>query len=203
MPIRPELKYLYPIDWPQVSKWVRFVRAQGRCERCGRPHGEIVRRLDDGRWWDDAQATWRDGSGRKAPCPGRRCTRACDQGRACGSPPRPQPFALRPPAPQHQRVVPEMSPAARPRRTSPPNPSHAAQASSNRGSLLGSLPLLVTLRNGRPSTPRNLQLSDRQARSRGPSAATLGGCSPIRLQLSDRQANSPTWIASWRPLPAA
>ena len=46
MPIRPENRWLYPIDWPQVSKWVRFVRAQGRCERCGRPHGEIVRRLD-------------------------------------------------------------------------------------------------------------------------------------------------------------
>lgn len=69
MPIRPELKYFYPIDWPQVSQWVRFVRARGRCERCGRPHGETVSRLDDGRWWDDAQAIWRDGSGGKAPSP--------------------------------------------------------------------------------------------------------------------------------------
>jgi hypothetical protein len=28
-----------------------------------------VRRLDDGRWWDDAQAIWRNGSGRRAPSP--------------------------------------------------------------------------------------------------------------------------------------
>ena len=28
MPIRPEFKYLYPIDWPQISHWVRFVRAK-------------------------------------------------------------------------------------------------------------------------------------------------------------------------------
>ena len=49
MPIKPELRYLYPIDWPQVSRWVRFVRAKGRCEHCGRPHGQVVRHLGDGR----------------------------------------------------------------------------------------------------------------------------------------------------------
>jgi len=27
MPIKPELRHYYPIDWPQVSSWVRFVRA--------------------------------------------------------------------------------------------------------------------------------------------------------------------------------
>ena len=69
MPIRPELRWFYPIDWPQVSRWVRFVRAQGRCETCGRPHGEVVRCLDDGRWWDEARAAWRDGRGRHAPSP--------------------------------------------------------------------------------------------------------------------------------------
>jgi len=50
VPIKPELRYLYPIDWPQVSRWVRFVRAKGRCEHCGRPHGAVVRHLGDGRW---------------------------------------------------------------------------------------------------------------------------------------------------------
>ena len=45
MPIKPELRYYYPIDWPQVSRWVRFVRAKGRCEACGRPHGQVVRHL--------------------------------------------------------------------------------------------------------------------------------------------------------------
>ena len=69
MPIRPEFKYLYPIDWPQVSHWVRFVRAKGRCQACGRPHGEIVRHMGDGRWWDEEQQTWRDGRGRKVPSP--------------------------------------------------------------------------------------------------------------------------------------
>ena len=50
MPIKPELRYYYPIDWPQVSRWVRFVRAKGCCETCGRPHGQVVRHLGDGRW---------------------------------------------------------------------------------------------------------------------------------------------------------
>ena len=69
MPIKPELRYYYPIDLPQVSRWVRFVRAQGRCETCGRPHGQVVRHLGDGRWWDEARQSWRDGRGREIPCP--------------------------------------------------------------------------------------------------------------------------------------
>jgi hypothetical protein len=69
MPIRPELRSLYPIDWRQISQWVRFVRARGRCEVCGRPHGQTVRHLGDGRWWDEAGRVWRDGRGRRVPCP--------------------------------------------------------------------------------------------------------------------------------------
>jgi hypothetical protein len=65
VPIRPELRFLYPIDWPQISRWVRFVRAKGRCEMCGRPHGAIVRHLGDGRWLDETSDCWRDGSGRR------------------------------------------------------------------------------------------------------------------------------------------
>ena len=71
MPIKPELRYFYPIDWPQISHWVRFVRAKGRCQVCGRPHGETVRHLGDGRWWDETEQTWRDGRGRKVPSPAR------------------------------------------------------------------------------------------------------------------------------------
>ena len=52
MPIRPEYRFLYPIDWLQLSATIRFGRAGGRCEHCGRPHGEIVLHLGDGRWWD-------------------------------------------------------------------------------------------------------------------------------------------------------
>lgn len=50
MPIRPEHVFLYPIDWPQLSHHVRFVRAGGACEHCGRPHGQRVFHLRDGRW---------------------------------------------------------------------------------------------------------------------------------------------------------
>ena len=42
---------------------------QGCCEHCGRPHGQVVRHVGDGRWWDEARQTWRDGWGRKVPCP--------------------------------------------------------------------------------------------------------------------------------------
>lgn len=41
MPIRPELKRLYPPNWPQLSKRIRFERARGRCEctgQCGAQH---------------------------------------------------------------------------------------------------------------------------------------------------------------------
>ena len=67
MPIRPQFRSLYPLDWPQLSASIRFRRAQGRCEACGRPHGVIVRHLGDGRWWDDCNGAWRDGRGRALP----------------------------------------------------------------------------------------------------------------------------------------
>jgi hypothetical protein len=69
MPIKPELRFLYPIDWPQISRWVRFVRAKGRCQACGRPHGAIVQHLGDGRWWDEAEHIWRNGRGRRIGTP--------------------------------------------------------------------------------------------------------------------------------------
>jgi hypothetical protein len=59
MPIRSELRWLYPIDWRQLSHEVRFRRAKGRCEVCGRPHGQIIACLPDGRWFDAASETWR------------------------------------------------------------------------------------------------------------------------------------------------
>jgi hypothetical protein len=69
MPIRRELRGLYPRHWPELSRRVRFERAGGRCQGCGRPHGAIVRCLPDGRWFDPAEATWRDGKGRAARWP--------------------------------------------------------------------------------------------------------------------------------------
>ena len=41
MPIRPENRDRYPDDWQEISRRVRFERAEGRCEctgECGRRH---------------------------------------------------------------------------------------------------------------------------------------------------------------------
>lgn len=67
MPIRPEYKWFYPVDWPQLSAMIRFERAKGRCEECGRPHGCEIQHLGDGRWWDEEGQTWRNGRGRPSP----------------------------------------------------------------------------------------------------------------------------------------
>lgn len=64
MPIRPQHRNFYPIDWPQLSALIRFERAKGRCEHCSRPHGQLVCHLGDGRWWDAERLTWRDDRGR-------------------------------------------------------------------------------------------------------------------------------------------
>lgn len=65
MPIKRELRGFYPIDWRELSASIRFRRAKGCCERSGRPHGHSVTTLADGRWYDEAQAQWRDGRGRR------------------------------------------------------------------------------------------------------------------------------------------
>lgn len=67
MPIRRELRHFYPIDWKQLSAVIRFDRAKGRCETCGRPHGRQVQHLGDGRWYDEDRQAWRDGRGRALP----------------------------------------------------------------------------------------------------------------------------------------
>lgn len=60
MPIRRELLPLYGPDWPALSHRIRFERARGRCEACGRPHRHIIIALADGRWSDPATAPrWR------------------------------------------------------------------------------------------------------------------------------------------------
>jgi hypothetical protein len=41
MPINPEKKHLYPADWQEISRRIRFERAAGRCEWCGRQHMSI------------------------------------------------------------------------------------------------------------------------------------------------------------------
>jgi hypothetical protein len=64
MPIAREHRWLYPIDWRELSAVIRFGRAKGRCEQCQRPHGHDIRHLGDGVWWDEQRARWRDGEGR-------------------------------------------------------------------------------------------------------------------------------------------
>jgi hypothetical protein len=63
MPIRPSLRWRYPIDWPQLSQVIRFGRAKGRCEFCARPHGAKVLCVPGGRWFDGDAVRWRDGRG--------------------------------------------------------------------------------------------------------------------------------------------
>ena len=69
MPIRPDQRPLYPFEWRQLSQFVRFQRAGGRCEQCGRPHAAKVAHLPGGHWWDEAHLCWRDERGRKARLP--------------------------------------------------------------------------------------------------------------------------------------
>src|ERR1700761_5837441 len=69
MPIRSEFRALYPPNWAALSQRVRFERAGGRCQGCGRPHLAQVRCLPDGRWFDEAARTWRDRRGRPARWP--------------------------------------------------------------------------------------------------------------------------------------
>jgi hypothetical protein len=69
MPIRREHRFFYPIDWPQLSRVIRFDRAGGCCECCGRPHRQRVAHLGDGCWWDGEAESWRDGNGRRVRLP--------------------------------------------------------------------------------------------------------------------------------------
>jgi hypothetical protein len=69
MPIRPEFRSLYPPNWRALSDEIRFTVADGRCQRCARPHGATLKVLPDGRWFDPDRRTWRDGRGRDAAWP--------------------------------------------------------------------------------------------------------------------------------------
>jgi hypothetical protein len=69
VPIRAEERWFYPIDWQEISRRVRFERAGGRCEQCGRPHRRSIDQLADGRWWDAKLEMWRDDAGEEADWP--------------------------------------------------------------------------------------------------------------------------------------
>lgn len=65
MPIRAQNRWLYPIDWRQLSGAIRFGRALSRCKGCGRPHRAHVAHPGDGHWWDAGAQGWRCGRGRR------------------------------------------------------------------------------------------------------------------------------------------
>jgi hypothetical protein len=69
MPIRPAFRPLYPPNWTELSRQVRFERAGGRCQGCRRPHLAHVPCLPDGRWFDETKRTWCDRHGRPARWP--------------------------------------------------------------------------------------------------------------------------------------
>ncbi|MFT8898360.1 MAG: hypothetical protein ABF968_15590 [Acetobacter sp.] len=48
---------------------MRFERAQGRCQICGRPHGRWIRVVASGRWFDGDTGNWRDYRGRETGAP--------------------------------------------------------------------------------------------------------------------------------------
>jgi hypothetical protein len=69
MPIRPDLRPLYPPHWKALSRQVRFERGRGLCQACRRPHLVTLRCLPDGRWFDQQTQTWRDRRGRATRWP--------------------------------------------------------------------------------------------------------------------------------------
>lgn len=48
MPISPENKKLYPKNWKEISNYIRFTRAEGKCEWCKVQHGALGYREKDG-----------------------------------------------------------------------------------------------------------------------------------------------------------
>ena len=68
MPIRPALRGLYPFDWRELSRSIRFRRAGGRCEACSRPNGATVATIGSA-WLDTDMGVWRDHRGRRTTLP--------------------------------------------------------------------------------------------------------------------------------------
>ena len=42
MPIKPENKNRYPDNWKEISEYIRFERANNKCEVCGLPNYSYV-----------------------------------------------------------------------------------------------------------------------------------------------------------------
>lgn len=42
----------YPDDWKQISEYIRFVRANNKCETCGVPNYELIYRPESNDKWE-------------------------------------------------------------------------------------------------------------------------------------------------------
>ncbi len=138
MPIRPELRFFYPIDWPQISHWVRFVRAYGHCEACGRPlagSSASSATAAGGTSGSRSGGTARVARSPRLICLGHGRAGQNDQSRAGRGSSRPRPVASRSAAWQSQGVLPTLPSSARPARASPADPAHAAAAACAGGSV--------------------------------------------------------------------
>ena len=58
----------YPRNWARISRRIRFRRAGGRCEWCGKPHGVKVWVGAEG-CWRTLDGQWYDGRGQPLPGP--------------------------------------------------------------------------------------------------------------------------------------
>jgi len=63
MPIHPDLRPLYPPDWRALAARIKFERAGGRCEWCGREHGATVLVIAGGGGLDPETGEWFDDRG--------------------------------------------------------------------------------------------------------------------------------------------
>ena len=145
MPIRPELRPLYPPHWRELSSHVRFERAGGRCQRCGRPHLALLRCLPDGRWFDEQAATWRDRRGRPGPL-----ARPCGGNSVPDDPRRARSGASGQRSDQQSAEEPARALSALP---------HAARSAAPSGAALDHLPAASGIRR---SLPRSVSGIDRR-----------------------------------------
>lgn len=65
---RKAQKRKYPKNWALISERVRFRRAGGACEFCGKPHGAAVT-LGAENCWAGHDGQWRDRHGKRLPGP--------------------------------------------------------------------------------------------------------------------------------------
>ena len=64
MPIHRHHRWLYPIDWRELSASIRFRRAKGGANIAADPTARRFSTSETRLWWDEERHTWRNGRGR-------------------------------------------------------------------------------------------------------------------------------------------